>query len=192
MLNPDSSYAWSSSDTQQSESMMLLLNRDSIKDFAILPTASKGNITILCWLQVFEHERIARKGYRQWNSRFSQRSFTRVKHNNKLLKGHTTLIGLLTMCIEAEKSTTPIASVKEIMCNIQVTKFQSRQRSRVRLHSHRSSLLDSMALVRLPIPTCRFSSPAGLEWSPRVCASRDANQIILCTLHTIVNLQSSK
>jgi hypothetical protein len=48
MLNPDSSYAWSSSDKQQSENMTLLLNRDSIKDFAILPTASKGNITILC------------------------------------------------------------------------------------------------------------------------------------------------
>ena len=38
--------------------------------------------------------------------------FTRVKYNNKLLKGHTTLIGLLTMCIEAKESPTPVASVK--------------------------------------------------------------------------------
>jgi hypothetical protein len=48
MLNPDFSYAWSSSDKQQSESMTLLLNRDSIKGLCNTSHGVKGNIAILC------------------------------------------------------------------------------------------------------------------------------------------------
>jgi hypothetical protein len=68
------------------------------KGFATLPTASKG-ISLFCVIGHGIHGSL-------------NVLFTRVKHNNKLLKGHTTLIGLLTMCIEAKESPTPVASVK--------------------------------------------------------------------------------
>jgi hypothetical protein len=50
----------------------------------------------------------------------------------------------------------------------------------------RMFLLSSISLIRLPISRCRFSNFAALEWSPRVCISRDADWIILYIPHTVV------
>jgi len=81
------------------------------KDFATLPIALKGNITILWQLQVFELENLERVIGNGIHGSLNV-LFSRFKHNNKLLKGYTTLIGLLTTYIEAKGSRTLVTFVK--------------------------------------------------------------------------------
>jgi hypothetical protein len=82
-----------------------------LKGFITLLIALKGILLFCVLLQVFKDERLRRViGNRIHGS--LNILFIKVKYNNKLLKGYTILIGVLTIYIEAKESLTLVAFIK--------------------------------------------------------------------------------